>query len=97
MVIFYSDETFREPLSHMKQRHMYGLYKTTAPKGWVFKPTADIAEMELLSIEEIVELMNKEPLRFTAGFLNTFRKYLEYQKLPFRLNDEIFQTAYYSK
>lgn len=78
LTTFYSLEELRHP----PYKHFFGLYEVTPNPSWVFKPTEEVEEIVLMSISEIVQLMNEDQMRFTAGFINTMREYLKIKNLP---------------
>lgn len=69
---FYSDEG-------VSMQHMFGLYKCTASTDWTFKPNDEVAEIVLLPVKQIKELMTSHPEKFTGGFINTMKRYSEHQ------------------
>ena len=78
---FYSDERF----SGAKLRHYFGLYECHPSSDWNFKPNTEVKKIFPMNVGEIVDLMNKEPTRFTAGFINTIREYIRAKNLPHKL------------
>lgn len=78
---FYSDETnLDKPM-----RHMFGLYECYPPASWEFSPNEEVNNIIPMTIQTIVELMNREPQRFTGGFINTMAEYIKYKKLPYTI------------
>ncbi len=77
---FYSDETIRGK----RIKHFFTLYEC-APEEWVFVPNEEVKRIEPHSITEIVEWMNKEPEKFTPGFINTMAEYIKVKQLPLKL------------
>ena len=75
--IFYSDETF----FGAKSKHIFALYECYPSKHWKFKPNEEVKNIFPLTIEETVNLMNKDPKKFTPGFLNTMREYIKQKHL----------------
>ncbi len=75
---FYSDERF----SGLNLRHFFTLYECHPSPSWKFHPNDEVKELVPLSIPEIVAMMNKEPKKFTGGFLNSMQKYLKQTKNP---------------
>jgi len=64
--------------------HMFGLYECQ-PKGWEFVPNDEVEQIIPMTLEEIVEQMNADPMRFTAGFIRTMRAYIDIKGLPLNL------------
>lgn len=64
--------------------HMFGLYECQ-PQNWQFVPNEEVEEIIPMTVEDVVEQMNQDPMRFTAGFICTMRTYLEVKKLPYKL------------
>ncbi len=70
---FYSDETY----TGSNYYHMFGLFRCTADPDWKFEPNEEVHKIYPLSLEDIVDRMNKRPQDFTPGFLNTMEYYLK--------------------
>ncbi len=64
---FYSDEGVYS--------HMFGLFECVADPSWQFVPNDEVEEIIPMRIDEITELMETEPEKFTGGFINTMREY----------------------
>lgn len=64
--------------------HMFGIYECQ-PRHWQFVPNDEVAEIIPMPLAEIVDAMNKEPMRFTAGFIRTLRTYIELKDLSLQL------------
>ncbi len=58
-------------------QHIFGLYECTVDSNWRFIPNDEVAEIIPMTINEITELMGTSPNRFTSGFKNTMKEYLE--------------------
>lgn len=78
--IFYSDETFRWPM-----RHMIGLYECTPSKNWRFTSNEEVKNILPMAIPDIVDTMNKQPEKFTGGFLKTMTEYIKQKNLPYHV------------
>ncbi|MEK7630171.1 MAG: NUDIX hydrolase [Patescibacteria group bacterium] len=77
--VLFADERIR---SRNKMVHFFGLYETTLNEKDVIK----IAEREVeslfpMSLEEIAKGMNKEPIKYTTGFMKTLNFYIEKKNL----------------
>lgn len=72
LATFYSDEW-------PEIQHMFGLYSCVADPNWKFEPNDEVEEIIPMSLSDIQELMIAQPERFTNGFINTMKKYLELQ------------------
>lgn len=57
--------------------HMFGIYECAAPQEWQFSPTEEVDNIYLMKLEVIVEDMNSNPGKYTGGFINSMKKYLE--------------------
>jgi isopentenyldiphosphate isomerase len=64
--------------------HMFGLYECR-PKDWKFVPNDEVEQIIPMTLEEVVEQMNADPMRFCAGFIQTMHTYIRLKKLPFTL------------
>lgn len=80
--IFYSDENF----GRMNIKHMFGLYECT-PKNWQFIPNEEVKNIIPMKIEDIIQLINTSPNKFTPGFLNTMSEYIVKKQLPFKIKE----------
>ncbi len=60
--------------------HVHGLFQTIAPQDWVFKPNDEVADLKLVSIDEIDEGMSKNPDNYTYGFVKTLAAYKDSTK-----------------
>ena len=69
--------------------HMFGIYECVAPADWKFVPNDEVDVIYPLPVEEIVRAMNERPEKFTGGFINTMKKYLEVNKLPHKVEVEL--------
>jgi len=67
--VFYSDEG-------PTHQHMFGLYTCTANTSWKFIPNDEVSEVILMDLDDIQELMQREPKKFTGGFINTMKEYI---------------------
>ena len=65
--------------------HLFGIFECIAPKNWSFHQTEEVESLQLMTIEEIVDLMSSNPEKFTGGFINTMKKYIEVKELPFKV------------
>lgn len=74
LAVFYSDEG-------PNLQHMFGLYTCVAEPSWKFIPNDEVDEIIPMSITEIRELMEREPKRFTRGFINTMSEYVRLKSL----------------
>jgi ADP-ribose pyrophosphatase YjhB (NUDIX family) len=63
-----------------KLNHFWAVYTATAPEGWEFQETEEVKSLEKMSMEDITNLMESNPDRFTRGFLNTMREFLKVTK-----------------
>ncbi len=75
---FYSDETFRGG----NTKHYFALFECTPGDDWQFHPNEEVQKIEPYEISEIVEWMNREPEKFTPGFINTMKEYIKVKNLP---------------
>ncbi len=57
-------------------RHMFGLFCCTVGNEWEFMPNDEVDEVIPMPLGDIIELMAREPDRFTGGFLNTMKEYV---------------------
>ena len=80
--VVYSDET----LFGSKTKHMFAIFECTPSESWHFIPNEEVKNIFPLTLEETVNLMNKNPKKFTPGFLNTMREYIKRKQLPFTLS-----------
>lgn len=80
--VFYSDERF----GGSNIRHMFGLYECHPSDKWKFHENEEVKNIFPMTIEEVVTLMNKEPSKFTGGFINTMKEFLKIKKIPLKLN-----------
>lgn len=72
--IFYSDEIPR-------LQHMFGLFECIAEPSWKFVPNEEVEEIIPMRIEDILDLMKKDPKKFTRGFINTMKEYTRIKSL----------------
>lgn len=79
---FYSDETY----TGSNYRHMFGLYSAVAPDDWEFKPNEEVVSVQYMPLADVVDQMNRDPSKFTPGFLNTMEYYLEATGSALRLD-----------
>lgn len=49
------------------------------------RPNEEVEEVFPMTIGDIVEQMNQDPMRFTAGFIRTLRAYIDIKHLPYTL------------
>ena len=63
---------------------MFGLYECQ-PQGWEFVPNDEVEEIIPMTLENVVEQMNEDPMRFTAGFIRTMHTYIDAKRLPLSL------------
>jgi isopentenyldiphosphate isomerase len=80
---FFSDETY----SGKNIRHYFGIFECNPGTDWKFISNEEVKNIVPMSVSEIVETMNTEPVKFTPGFLNTMREYVLNKKLPFLVKD----------
>lgn len=64
--------------------HIFGLYECY-PESWHFVPNDEVEEIIPMAIEDIVQQMNQDPMRFTAGFICMLRAYIELKGLPLNI------------
>ncbi len=55
--------------------HFHGIFKTKAPRGWVFQPNDEVNELRLMTIDDIVADMAANPHKYTYGFIKTMQAY----------------------
>lgn len=84
----YSDEQFNPAKQKTRQRHMFGIFEFKVPAGWQFEPNEEVESIFPLPLEEVVGQMNKQPGKFTPGFINTMAAYLKLRGLPYELNHQ---------
>jgi len=72
--VFYSDEG-------PSLQHMFGLYTCIAEPSWRFIPNEEVDEIIPMTTSDIRNLMEREPERFTRGFINTMSEYVRVKKL----------------
>jgi isopentenyldiphosphate isomerase len=77
----HSIETRKNP----HNKHMFAVYEVTPNSKWQFKENEEVKKIIPMEIKDIVDLMNKEPLKFTDGFINTMGEYLNVKDLPYNL------------
>ena len=80
--VFYSGETW----GGSNVRHMIGLYECI-PLNWNFSENEEVKNLIPMEINDIVEMMNKEPKRFTGGFKNTMFEYIKQKGLSLNLSN----------
>lgn len=80
--IFYSDESY----GRMNIKHMFGIYECT-PTNWQFVPNDEVKNIIPMKIEDVIQLMNISPSKFTPGFLNTMNEYIAQKQLPFKIEN----------
>lgn len=80
--IFYSDESY----GRMNIKHMFGIYECT-PTNWHFVPNDEVKKIIPMNIEDVIQLMNISPNKFTPGFLNTMIEYIAQKQLPFKIEN----------
>lgn len=78
-------EKFREIVTGLysdeeSMTHLFGIYECRPGKDWQFYPNEEVEELIPAAIEDIVQEMQDYPDRFTGGFRNTMRAYLDYTK-----------------
>ncbi len=74
--VFYSDE--RVPARHVRAIHYFGLYETQLDRNQLVGmklSEEEVIKMIPMTLEEIVEQMFKEPMKFTTGFKRTLNFY----------------------
>jgi isopentenyldiphosphate isomerase len=76
---FYS----KELLFDTKSIHVFSIYETTLPDNWEFIPNEEVTTIIPLPIDEIVQMMNRDPMKFTKGFLRTMKEYIKVKNLPY--------------
>jgi isopentenyldiphosphate isomerase len=81
ITVFYSDETF----SGTNTKHMIGLYECIQSDKWEFRPNEEVQKIIPMEIEGIVALMNKDPKKFTGGFINTMKEFIKQKNLLFKM------------
>lgn len=79
----FSDEQF--PNAPDKILHMFGIFETKTPPGWQFKPTEEVKKLIPMPLEQIVQMMNSTPQKFTRGFINTLDTYIKTKSLPLKI------------
>lgn len=72
--VFYSDEG-------PSMQHMFGLFECVADASWTFVPNEEVEEVIAMTIDEIRELMQEQPHKFTGGFINTMNEYTRLKAL----------------
>lgn len=80
-------------LSHDGHGHMFGLYEVTPSLLWKFKPNREVQRIIPMPLGEVVDLMNRQPGKFTHGFRWTMSKYLEAKNLPYSVNPGILRAG----
>ena len=74
LTVFYSDEG-------PYLQHMFGLYTCVAKPSWKFIPNDEVDEIIPMTLTEIRDLMEREPEKFTRGFINTMNEYVRLKNL----------------
>lgn len=74
LAVFYSDEG-------PDLQHMFGLYTCVAEPSWKFIPNDEVDEIIPMSLKHIRKLMEREPEKFTRGFINTMSEYIRLKNL----------------
>ena len=75
----------KQPLEHLATfysnegayLHMFALYECTANETWKFVPNDEVEEIIPMNLEDIISEMQQNPQKFTGGFRNTMKTYLE--------------------
>lgn len=88
---FYSDESYGLYPIH----HMFSVFECKPTPDWQFVPNDEVKKIIPMKIEDIIELMNQEPTRFTPGFLNTMYHYISAKQLSYSLPDYTKQHLVY--
>lgn len=57
---------------------MFALYTCVPSAEWKFVANDEVGTIEPMSLDVIVEQMNKNPRLFTPGFLNSMEFYLKH-------------------
>ncbi len=65
--------------------HMFGIFECQAHENWTFQPNEEVGEIFTKSLPDIVNDMNQSPDKYTGGFLNTMKKYLEVKNIDLDL------------
>jgi isopentenyl-diphosphate delta-isomerase len=79
VVTYLAGENFEQGL----ERHFFGVYECTMPKGWNFASNEEVKELVPMHLNDVAKMMADEPQTFTAGFRNTMMKYFEVKKMPY--------------
>jgi isopentenyldiphosphate isomerase len=88
---FYSDESY----SSKPIFHMFTIFECTPAKDWHFIPNNEVKKITPMKIKDIVNMMNREPIRFTPGFINTMYHYILIKHVPYQLTDYTKQHLIY--
>jgi len=57
--------------------HVHGLFQTIAPREWKFVPNDEVADLKIMTIDEIDADMKANPDNYTYGFIKTLAAYVE--------------------
>jgi isopentenyldiphosphate isomerase len=71
----------REPT----RRHMFGVYECFPAKDWQFVPNDEVDTITCMTMEQVVDTVNNRPERFTSGFINVLKFYIQRKQLPFEI------------
>ena len=88
---FYSDESY----SSKQIFHMFTIFECTPTKDWQFISNNEVKKITPIKIKDVVDMMNREPTRFTPGFLNTMYHYISVKQLFYKLTDYTKQKLVY--
>jgi len=58
--------------------HIWTIYIGYLPKNWVFNETNEVKQIKKMELREWINLIKKNPKKFTKGLLNTIGEILEY-------------------
>ncbi len=66
-------------------KHHYGVFVAQAPEGWRFTPNDEVDQIYETTIEELVELAQKDPDKYVMGLLVSLGAYLKATNSPHQL------------
>jgi len=64
---------------------MFGVYECFPAKDWRFVPNDEVDTVTPMTVAQVVDMVNDKPERFTSGFINVFKFYIQQKRLPFEI------------
>lgn len=72
-----SPEVFNPAKQQSRQHHMFGIFEAYPDESWSFVANDEVSEIVAMPLRDIVNGMQRNPTRYTPGFINTMAKFLE--------------------